>query len=117
MVLAFLRAEFDSPRFGYYIRGWLGGNRALIDDPDLDDVAENTTRKRALENVRGFGTNAALFTEFPIDAEWLRVIYTVEEVGAMKYANHPTWTRLSKGTRLVIDGAANVLIVPTAEGR
>jgi hypothetical protein len=65
--------------------------------------------------VRGYGINQFLFTNFPMDAIWTRLACTREDIGAMKYANHPTWTFLSGGSRLVRDGAANVLSTQTAE--
>lgn len=45
MVLAFLRAEADSPRHGQYFAGL---DRRLIDDPDITDRVQNLRRKAAL---------------------------------------------------------------------
>ena len=81
----------------------------------LDDPAENRARKNALAMVRGYGVNTYLFTNFPTDATWIRLACTRDDIGAMKYANHPTWITLSHGSRLVRDGAANVESTPTAK--
>jgi hypothetical protein len=70
---------------------------------------------QALAEFRGYGKNTALFTGFPTDATWLRVAYTVGEVSEMRYANYATWVALSAGTRLVRDGAENVLLVQVEE--
>src|SRR2546430_1813787 len=91
MVLAFLRAEFYSRRFGETVRYLLGGDRDLVDNPHLDNAAENATRKRALAEFRGYGEDALMFSGFPTDVKWLRVTYTVGEVAKMKYANYETW--------------------------
>jgi hypothetical protein len=112
MVLAFLRAEFYSPRFGPHARALLGNNAALVEDPHLDDADENAIRRHALAKYRGYGENAWIFAGIPADTTWLQATYTVEEVGAFLYANYPDWVNLSEGSRLVKDGAANVLRVP-----
>ncbi len=94
MILAFVRAEFHSPRFKPLFRKALGGDANLVYRPRLDDPEENRARKNALAMVRGC---------------------TRDDIGAMKYANHPTWTTLSHGSRLVRDGSANVESTPTGE--
>jgi len=47
----------------------------------------------------------------------VRIACSREDIGAMKYANHRTWTTLSHGSRLVRDGAANIESTPTDENR
>jgi len=115
MILAFVRAEFHSPRFKPLFRKALGGDANLVYRPRLDDPEENRARKNALAMVRGYGVNKYLFTNFPTDATWIRLACTRDDIGAMKYANHPTWTTLSHGSRLVRDGSANVESTPTGE--
>lgn len=117
MILAFLQAELQSPRFqSYYpmVQGY-DRERLVFVEPRLDDPVENDLRKQLLAAVRGFGASTLLFPGFPTEVRWLRVAYTVEEVGAMKYANWPTWNTLTGGSRLVRDGAANVATVSTDE--
>jgi hypothetical protein len=115
MVLAFLRAEFHSPRYKQWIRQALGHDASLLNRPRLDDAAENAARKRVLSGFRGFGANTLLFTGFPMDARWVRVEASAAEVADMKYAKHETWITLSGGSRTVRDGAANVDKIPTGE--
>ena len=114
MILAFLRAEVESPRLGSNYPT-IPGYEKLVSDPQRDDPAENDLRKRMLAAVRGFSANTLLFHGFPPNVRWMRVAYTVEEIGGMKYANWPTWNTLSGGSRLVRDGAANVATVATDE--
>jgi hypothetical protein len=119
VVLAFLRAEIDSPRFAdKYVLAirQLGEDRGrLIDDANLKDDRACRARRQLLGIVRGFGQNAYLFQGFPADVEWKLVEVPVAEFGRLKYANHPTWIQLSAGTRLVVDGARNVDKIATGE--
>jgi len=111
VVLAFLRAEIDSSRYhGHYIRclALLGLERTLIDDPDLSDQLANAARKQLLQGIRGYAADTALFSGFPNDVRWRRVVLEPGDFEAMRYANHPTWTDLSRGTRLVSVGARNL---------
>lgn len=108
MVLAFLRAEYHSPRFKALIRRALGGTADLLHRPRLDDAAENRARKAALAAVRGYGDDNYLFRGFPSDVEWTLVSLTRDELGDLLYANYPTWVDLSGGTRAIRDGAKNV---------
>jgi hypothetical protein len=115
MILAFLSAEFHSPRFKAAIRQALGGDAAPIYWPRLNDDAENARRRQALGAVRGYGTGQYLFRNFPGDVEWYRIALTRDDLGAVMYANYPTWVWLSGGSRLVRDGAANVDAIQVPE--
>jgi hypothetical protein len=114
MILAFVRAEAFSARFGATFRRAMGGKQAVY-NPDLSDPAANALRRHALAAIRGYGQCAYLFRGWPHAVNWKLVAVTVEELGAFLYANHPTWTTLTHGSRLVRDGAANVETVPTHE--
>lgn len=107
MVLAFLQAEVDSPRFHECIGVVLEGDLTVVHDPK-DTAEENTRRRHVLACCRGFEMNTYLFRGFPADPEWARIMATREEIGNLQYANHPTWNALSEGSRLVRDGASNV---------
>ncbi len=77
MVLAFLRAEADSPRFGWQVLPGIeqqGFSRTqLLDSPDLNNLRQNEARRLVLRNYRGFGGNSALFRGFPAQVSWRRV--------------------------------------------
>jgi hypothetical protein len=60
MVLAFVRAEAYSARFGPVFRQAMGGKQAVY-NPDLSDVSASAVRKQALAAVRGYGQDAFLF--------------------------------------------------------
>jgi hypothetical protein len=115
MVLAFLQAEFRSPRFKSDVRRLLGGDADLLYRPRLNDNVENEKRKQVLAAYRGFGRDDALFRGFPTSVEWNRLTLGPDEIGEMLYANYRTWVDLSGGTRLVRDGAANVGLVEVGE--
>ena len=112
VVLAFLQAEVDSPRWAKYYSGALaeyGANRSeLIDHADLKDKAANGVRRALLGRFRGFGVNRCLFAGFPDDVQWRWVRLCAAELTILKYANCAPWTELSDGTRLVTDGAKNL---------
>ncbi len=117
MVLAFLKAEIDSPRFKKHIEDALsrmGYTRALIDNANLNDSVENHFRANCLV-FRGFKNNQMLFQGFPSNIIWERMSLSKKELGSLKYANYPTWINLSKGTRLVAAGAKNIDIIQVAE--
>jgi hypothetical protein len=113
MILAFVRAEIDSPteRQQYYIDALaqIGRDRAtLIDRADLTDARQNADR-RFLLGVRGYGRNLALFPGFPMDTSWQLVTVTPAEVKLFKYANHREgWAQVSGSSRLVADGVKNL---------
>jgi hypothetical protein len=119
MVLAFLQAEVDSPRYrDYYALALtkIGATRAtLIDNADLQDARQNAARSVILGAFRGYGQNRVLFAGFPIDTCWRKVSVTPAELGHFKYAKHRIWSALTRGTRLVADGATNLDTVQTDE--
>jgi len=70
MVLAFLQAEVDSPRFRHSARKAVG-DMNLVSSPRLDEPRENARRRTALQRYRGFGNNDWLFRGFPAEvARW-----------------------------------------------
>jgi hypothetical protein len=123
MVLAFIRAEIDSTRWGcYYIAALtrLGRERKyLIDNADLNDGDANRDRENVLGVVRGYGRGEYLFKKFPTDTIWRRVSFDPSELCKLKYINATPFSLLSD-MRSVEVGAHNyrsVLgeLVPTVE--
>jgi hypothetical protein len=112
VVLAFLQAEIDSPRWAKWILGALAengvGRGELIDHPDLGNQTANAMRRALLGRFRGFGVNTYLFAEFPYDVQWTWVQISQAEQSILKYANCSPWIQLSGGTRLVTEGAKNL---------
>ena len=111
MILAFVRAEIDSSRFGRkyeeVLRRLNLARRDLIDNPDLEDAHANTARRRLLVECRGY-PNRLLFQGFPDNVYLRRATLEENELVRLKYANHPNWLKLSGGTRSIIDGAKNL---------
>lgn len=116
MVLAFLSAEVDSPRFGAAARAMLG-DLDLVRDPDLSDTHANQRRRFALAGYRGWGTNDYLFKNFPREVIWKLVEVAINELGEFRYARVDTWIALSWGSLLVKDGASNAAKEPLDETR
>ncbi len=77
VVLAFLRAEIDSPKweqkYSRELRNLNLDRVSLIDAADLTDARACVARKLLLDGVRGYGRNVALFAGFPRDTTWRRV--------------------------------------------
>lgn len=117
MVLAFLKAEIDSLRFAYFYhealrcQGWC--RRWLIDQADLADPVANACRAQLLREARGYGANRHLFRNFPPKVLWRRVELAPEDLIRSRYGRHRAWLTLSEGSRWVVDGAKNILKVPT----
>jgi hypothetical protein len=109
MVLAFLQAEIDSPRYGALYSSFLSKDRldrrSIIDHPNLQSAEDNWIRKGLLRGVRGY-SDAALFTGFPRRVSWRRVTIRPAEFGILKYIKDgASWMEVSSGTRLVTEGA------------
>jgi hypothetical protein len=119
MVLAFVKAEIDSPRYRQHYQQLitaLGFSRTqLIESADLHNDRQNMERSKLLQGIRGYGANGYLFRGFPNDVAWQRVRIDRSELERMKYANHETWMKLSAGTRLVRDGARNIDHIQVSE--
>jgi hypothetical protein len=122
MILAFLRAEIDAPRWQNVHVAALAHLRAnrsrLIDRADLGDAQQNRERLAGLRDSRGYGQNKYLFFRFPPDATWRLVVVSPTEIKTFKYINDssdPRWSRLSAGTRLVGDGIQNLDEAQNAE--
>jgi hypothetical protein len=69
MVLAFLRADIDAPRYrDHYAEALQGFRRSrtdLIDDADPSSDSDNLGRLRVLRGVRGVAANTMLFPGIP----------------------------------------------------
>ena len=119
MVLAFLKAEIDSARFGPDCRKALSKygqtRKKLIDKPDLNNTLDNEVRAAVLEDTRGYSANVALFRGFPENVTWRHVGLLPTEYGLLKYAKYNAWCNLSGGSRLVVVGAKNIETVQVGE--
>jgi hypothetical protein len=111
VVAEFLRAEINSKRWRDKIKEILNNynsDRNIIDSPNLNDNRENEIRKNVLGEFRGFGRNTSIFTNFPNNIKWVKSLLNKEDLEKAKYIDYSYWLELSKGTRLVKDGAAGV---------
>lgn len=112
IVLAFVQAEIDSPRFGPQYAAFLSNSGlergSIVDQPNFQSDEENRVRRELLTAVRGYGNRTFLFEGFPTNVTWRKVAIEAEDADKLKYANYETWVRLSGGSRLVVDGAKRV---------
>jgi hypothetical protein len=115
MVLAFLQAEIDSPRFGLaYPTFFDQVNRfgitrqTLLENADLNSQRDNALRTQLLGVLRGYRRNSLLFAGFPDDVRWRRVGLQSDDWEKVRYARERSWIDLSGGTRRVLDGANHI---------
>jgi len=109
VVLAFLRGEIDSARFGQDVRRALAeaGGVDLVLRPDLGSDQENRARERALATARGW-RDAELFEGFPGDVDWYHGVLPPETLSRVRFIDYSYWNELSGGSRRPADVAATL---------
>jgi hypothetical protein len=109
VVLAFLRAEVDSPRNGDDVRRALidAGGLELTRNPDLNSEEENRARERALSAARGW-PNTELFEGFPEKVEWYHGALQPDELERVRFIDYSYWNELSGGSRRPSDVLATL---------
>jgi hypothetical protein len=122
VVLAFLRAEIDSPHWGprylHVISECHLDRSSLIDAADLTDVQACGIRELILGAVRGYGRDALLFTGFPRDTAWRRVRVEPSDLHRLKcISRDEQWFGLTAGTRLIREAARNLSDRPDLAAR
>jgi hypothetical protein len=100
VVLAFLRGELDSDRFGNDVRRALidVGGPELVESPDLDSAEDNRARARALAAARGW-PNTELFEGFPEKVDWYHGVLAPDVLERVRFIDYSYWNRLSGGSR------------------
>ena len=100
VVLAFLRGEVDSERFGNDVRRALvdAGGLELVRNPDLHSEEENRARERALSAARGW-RNAELFESFPESVDWYYGVLQADVLSRVRFIDYSYWNELSGGSR------------------
>ena len=108
MIATFLQAEADpNSHWSDCVNAGLAvirAERSLIESPNLDDPAENRSRKDLL-----FSYRRGQFVGFPEDTTWRTVDLQPEDFRAIFYMDHANWNEFSGQTRLVCEGARNLL--------
>jgi hypothetical protein len=105
IVLAFLRGEVDSERFGSDVRQALveAGGLDLVQRPDLDSEEENRARDRAFSAARGWRTNTGLFAGFPETVQLYHGPLPPDELSRVRFIDYSYWIELSGGSRRPAD--------------
>jgi hypothetical protein len=104
VVLAFLRGEINSGRFGSDARQAImnAGGLQLIQSPDLESLEQNQAREQALSEYRGW-RNAELFIDFPDEVERYHGIIAPDELERVRFIDYSYWNELSGGSRQARD--------------
>ncbi len=110
VVLAFLRGELNSERFGDAIRQALvdAGGLQLVQNPHLESVNENQARARALARARGW-PDLELFEDFPRAVDWYHGVLPPQDLERVRFIDYSYWNALSGGSRRPCD------VLPTLE--
>ncbi len=112
IVAIFLRTEIASLRFGENILRILERNdvdRKIIDEPNVDDNAENGCRAALLGEFRGYRRDEEIFQGFPDDVRWHRVLLDRQDLLKIRYMNYSYWNDLSNGSRRTADAAKRII--------
>ncbi|MGH9126865.1 MAG: hypothetical protein ACRDZ8_19365 [Acidimicrobiales bacterium] len=109
-MLAFLRGELGSHRFGDAVRAALdaAGGPHLVTSPDLNSESQNRARAAALTAARDWRANRGLFAGFPDDVTWCHGILDPHELSRVRFINYSYWVELSGGSRRPADVLATV---------
>jgi hypothetical protein len=104
VVLAFLRGEIDSARFGDDVKRAIveAGGIDLVANPDLVSAEENTARENALSIARGW-PNTEIFEGFPKEVEWYRGVLAPANLERVRFMEYSYWNELSGGSGRPID--------------
>jgi hypothetical protein len=104
VVLAFLRGEIDSDRFGNDVRRALidAGGLQLALSPDLGSEQENRARERALAAARGW-RDTELFEGFPEKVDWYHGVLQPGDLSRVRFIDYSYWNELSGGSRRPVD--------------
>ena len=111
VIAVFLQGELESERFGGAIRALLardGLQEAVVRRPDLTDAAENTARRRLLDEHRAYERRQGLFGGFPRDVCWHRAALGPDEVLEILFIDWDWWLELSGGSRRPRDAAERI---------
>jgi hypothetical protein len=104
VVAEFLRAEWDSPRFGTQLQA-LTTDPSLVTSPRLDDETANDERAQLLDAHRGWLRREGLFYGLPLHIHWFAAEFGREELLEILYIDWSWWLALSGGTRRPHDAA------------
>jgi hypothetical protein len=109
MVLAFLKGEIDSKRFGGCIEDFMAKHQLnrdqLLGRANVANVNDSQSRLSILKHCRD-----GLFETFPNDVQWRRAELEPSDLARLKYLNNvDRWKVASGGTRRVVDAALNVV--------
>lgn len=111
VVLALLRADADSPRFGPAVLREIEhmgrGRENLIDHPNVTQEDENRARSHVLR-----ATRETFFNRFPQQVRWWRCSVARSELQHFLYANYRKHLELSGGRRDVRTGASRAVAEP-----
>lgn len=100
VVLAFLRGEIESQRFGSEVKRAVldAGGLQLVRTPDLSSETENRARERALAQARGW-RNTELFQDFPEQVDWFHGDLPPDVLERVRFIDYSYWNELSGGSR------------------
>ena len=112
MISEYLKAEYRSERFSEQIKKAMKkllSDESIILSANLNDVNENTARKKLLGEFRGYGLNRELFENFPDEIQWSLCNFVRDDLNSIRYIDYSYWNELSQGTHLPLTAAQTIL--------
>lgn len=106
MISTFLLAEIASSRFGESVLNsvrMIGGDRVLIENPNVNDSNENDLRRSMLMNYRGH-----YFNGFPNNVVWNRGELKITDIDKLRTINFDYWLDFSDNTRKITTVAGKI---------
>jgi O-antigen/teichoic acid export membrane protein len=99
VISGFLKSDFQSPAF----RDYHESLRDVVNNPDLDDGAENAKR-RALLFIR----HLSLWKQIPAETEWYEMEIKEADLGQVRVFPRAQWRRLARGNFSITEVAEGV---------
>ncbi|MDZ7860603.1 MAG: hypothetical protein U5O15_08070 [Candidatus Krumholzibacteriota bacterium] len=102
VILAFLRAEYESNRFGSKISKMLidlDRDKSLLFDANLKDNSENIDRRKIMSESRGY-PDRSLFHGFPRDVIWEVEDLTLDQLSKLYVIKQGKWIHWTNETRM-----------------
>jgi O-antigen/teichoic acid export membrane protein len=99
VIAGFLKSDFQSPAF----RDYQESLRDVVNNPDLDDAAQNSKRRALL-----FMRHLSLWRQIPTATEWYEMEFSDASLGQVSVFPRAQWRKLARGNFSITEVAEGV---------